>query len=402
MNDNYLLKEVADIVEDRVGSAMLDNNSYISTETLLPNKSGLKNGDAPPSSFANVPAYKSGDTLISNIRPYLKKIWFADKDGGCSADVLVFRAKKGVDPKFLYYSLFRDDFFTHAMRGSKGTKMPRGDKNQILEFLIPKFDAHQQFEIARALSLLDAKIACNNRIISELESVAKTTYDFWFQQFDFPDINNKPYRSSGGKMIYDNTLKRKIPQNWSAVPLSKFLAKQADSISPENVKKNDIYTPIDSLPIKRMSFGSGNSSSEANSSLIGYKSGDILIGAMRVYFHRVCIAPFDGITRTTTLVLRPIISEFLPYLYQVCNEERAIAVAANISVGTQQPYVNWENSFEDYTIPYPESDELILTYSKKMSFIVKEVIALEKEINELITLRDWLLPILLNKQAKLF
>ena len=151
--------------------------------------------------------------------------------------------------------------------------------------------------------------------------------------------------------------------------------------------------------MKKMSFGTAQPSSEANTSLIQYKANDILIGAMRVYFHRVCIAPFDGITRTTSLVLRPKRPDCLPYLYQVCNEDRTINVATKISVGTQQPYVNWEHALENHVIPYPDDDTLIRKYSSMMVSLVKDVINRERENAELAKLRDWLLPMLMNGQV---
>ena len=201
------------------------------------------------------------------------------------------------------------------------------------------------------------------------------------------------------KNFYNKKLKRKIPERWQAVSLKKLLQNCTESITPSELDCDVPYTPIDSLPMRKMSFGSALPSSEANTSLVKYKKGDLLIGAMRVYFHRVCIAPFDGITRTTTLVLRPITLVYLPYLYQVCNEDRTIGVATKLSVGTQQPYVNWENTFENHTVPYPEDDVLVEKYSLVMANVVKEVINREKENTELCRLRDWLLPMLMNGQV---
>ncbi len=89
-----------------------------------------------PPQDGNMPSFQTENILVANIRPYLKKIWFADRPGGSSADVLVFDVKKGYHPKFVYYAMFRDDFFNHMMRGSIGTKMPRWDKRQILDYTI--------------------------------------------------------------------------------------------------------------------------------------------------------------------------------------------------------------------------------------------------------------------------
>jgi type I restriction enzyme S subunit len=274
------------------------------------------------------------------------------------------------------------------------------NSNDIKNFVIrlPK-EVCEQTKIAAVLSALDAKIACNNRINAELEATAKTLYDYWFVQFDFPDANGIPYCTSGGKMTYNPTLKREIPMGWGTIRLNELLQSRTDSITAFKVDSESPYTPIDALPMKKMSFGAGQPSSEANSSLIQYKENDILIGAMRVYFHRVCIAPFDGITRTTVIVLRPNEPNHLPFLYQVCNEDRTINIASKISVGTQQPYVNWENALENHSIPYPENNVLIQKYSSMMLSVTKNVITREKENAELAKLRDWLLPMLMNGQV---
>jgi type I restriction enzyme S subunit len=193
---------------------------FISTDNLLQNKLGKTNAVKLPSVTGLMPGYTAENILVGNIRPYLKKIWFANRESGCSADVLVFDVIKLYYPKFIYYTLFRDDFFEHMMKGSKGTKMPRGDKKQILEFLIPDYSYEKQQKIAKVLSDLDAKIELNSRVNSELEAMAKTLYDYWFVQFDFPDANGKPYKSTGGKMVWNEELKREIPEGWESGVLS--------------------------------------------------------------------------------------------------------------------------------------------------------------------------------------
>lgn len=109
--------------------------SYVSTESLLVNKGGRQTASSLPSS-GKVTQYKVGDTLVSNIRPYFKKVWFADQDGTCSGDVIVFRAREAQNAPYVYSLLRTDSFFDWVMRGSKGTKMPRGDKKQMMAYPI--------------------------------------------------------------------------------------------------------------------------------------------------------------------------------------------------------------------------------------------------------------------------
>ncbi|KOY84355.1 hypothetical protein AD998_21335 [bacterium 336/3] len=221
MNSQLVLSEVAFYSETRINGTKVSRESFVTTDSMLQNKGGISNTTVLPK--GNLIAFSQGDILIGNIRPYLKKIWYAKNSGGCSPDVLVLKSKPDIDSKFLYYSLFRDDFFSHMMKGAKGTKMPRGDKNQILRFHIPQIHISTQQKIASVLSTLDAKIELNNEINKELEAMAKTLYDYWFVQFDFPDENGKPYKSSGGKMVWSEELKREIPERWEVEKLGDLI-----------------------------------------------------------------------------------------------------------------------------------------------------------------------------------
>lgn len=108
-------------------------DSYISTESLLPEKMGRQTASSLPKS-GKVTKYQASDTLVSNIRPYFKKVWFADCNGTCSGDVIVFRARNASMSPYLYSLIRSDSFFEYVMLGSKGTKMPRGDKKQMMTY----------------------------------------------------------------------------------------------------------------------------------------------------------------------------------------------------------------------------------------------------------------------------
>ena len=129
------LKEICEYISDRVAVTAVSKENYISTENMAQNKGGVTRSSSIPSSGAVI-RYTTDDILISNIRPYFKKIWQADKTGGCSADVLCIRAKNHIDSTFLYYLLSQDAFFEYVMTGAKGCKMPRGDKGHIMDWEI--------------------------------------------------------------------------------------------------------------------------------------------------------------------------------------------------------------------------------------------------------------------------
>lgn len=161
------LSDICDFRKGKVEVENLNTKNYISTENMLSNKSGITDASSLPT-ISLTQEYKNGDVLVSNIRPYFKKIWQARYDGGCSNDVLVFVPKSNTDSDFLYYVLADDDFFTYSMATSKGTKMPRGDKTSIMQYAVPMVDFCTQKKIASVLKSLDEKIELNNAINENL------------------------------------------------------------------------------------------------------------------------------------------------------------------------------------------------------------------------------------------
>lgn len=129
------LSSLCDLVKEKADYNEANFDTYVSTESLLPGKKGRQTPSSLPQT-GKVTVYKAGDILVSNIRPYFKKIWYADRNGTCSGDVLVFRAKQPEQSGYLYSCMHSDAFFDYIMKGAKGTKMPRGDKKQMLTYKV--------------------------------------------------------------------------------------------------------------------------------------------------------------------------------------------------------------------------------------------------------------------------
>jgi len=169
------LSTLCSYADGRIAVSDLNLENYISTENMLPNKEGIVRSAGLPS-ISQTQAYQADDVLVSNIRPYFKKIWLADRDGGCSNDVLVLRASKDAYPSFLYYLLSDDNFFEYATATAKGTKMPRGDKGAIMRYEVPILPFDMQVNIADMLAVLDSKIANNTKTNHHLEQIAQAVY----------------------------------------------------------------------------------------------------------------------------------------------------------------------------------------------------------------------------------
>ena len=179
----YNLADICDYAKGKIDVSELNQETYISTENMIPNKGGITTATSLPTTV-QTQAFLSGDVLVSNIRPYFKKIWFAKYDGGCSNDVLVLRAKKGISKRFLYYVLADDAFFEYSMATSKGTKMPRGDKAAIMKYEVPQFSYEEQEKIAGVLEALDDKIQLNNAINENILLQAQSVFTEEFLSLD--------------------------------------------------------------------------------------------------------------------------------------------------------------------------------------------------------------------------
>jgi type I restriction enzyme S subunit len=140
-----LLSDVAEYAKERIASELVDEKTYVSVENLLQDKQGKRNAANVPN--GNLARYVCGDVLLGNIRPYLRKIWLADLEGGTNGDVLIIRGYRDIiKPKFLYYILSSEEFFIYDNNNAKGAKMPRGNKDVIMgySFYVPSLEEQER------------------------------------------------------------------------------------------------------------------------------------------------------------------------------------------------------------------------------------------------------------------
>ena len=395
---NSALKNYATYVNNKIDVCEISLNQYISTDNILQNKQGIECAASLPIQGGKVTAFKKGDILLANIRPYLKKIWYAQFDGGCSADVLAIRANAETDSHFLFYALFRDDFFIHAMKGAKGTKMPRGDKAQIMEFKIPVFDLKTQQSIAAVLSTLDKKIALNKQINARLEEMAKILYDYWFVQFDFPDANGKPYKSSGGEMVFDETLKRKIPKGWEVKSLWK-IAKYFNGLALQKYRPDnelDDFLPV--IKIREMNEGVSSNTERAKTNIPKeaiIDDGDILFSWSATLEIKIWS---QGKGALNQHIFKVTSSEYPKYFFyfELLNYLKHFKMIADLRK-TTMGHITQDHLKQAYIcIP---SQPLLEKLEKIVTPIFQKMLITQKQNHQLTQLRDFLLPMLMNGQV---
>lgn len=177
------LGKMAFIVNDKIAIEKLNAETYISTENMLPNFAGVSTASQLPQT-GNFTKFKAGDILVSNIRPYLKKVWRSNKTGGASNDVIVFRSNSDIDSNFLEFILKNELFINYVMKNAKGLKMPRGDKESMLIYpvYIPPYPTFsEQQKIADCLSSVDDLISAEEKKLLLLNDYKKG----WMQKL-FP------------------------------------------------------------------------------------------------------------------------------------------------------------------------------------------------------------------------
>lgn len=353
------LKDICDYGKDRIEVSSLDNTTYISTENMLPNRAGITTATTLPTGELT-PSFEIDDTLVSNIRPYFKKIWKATFSGGCSADVLVFKAKENVSKEYLYYVLADDEFFKYSMATSKGTKMPRGDKTSIMNYPVKLPPLPTQQKIAAILSSLDDKIELNNKINTNLEQQAQALFKNWFVDFE-------PF---GGKM----------PEGWNVGKLSELI----------NVKYGKDHKKLDdgNYPV----YGSG--------------------GIMRyvdkfLYDKESVLIPRKGTLNNVFYINEPFWSVDTMFYTEMKKENIAKYVyffvkgkdLNSMNAGSAVPSMTTEilNAIE-VVIP---SDEYLEKFENIVSPMFKQIKQCIIENENLASIRDTLLPKLMNGEISI-
>ncbi|EGQ8248341.1 restriction endonuclease subunit S [Vibrio parahaemolyticus] len=304
---------------------------------------------------------------------------------------------KGNDVRYIYYLL------KYLKLGDKksGSGVPTMNRNHLHPLAINAFrNITDQKSISSVLHLVDQKIELNNRINAELEAMAKTLYDYWFVQFDFPDANGKPYKASGGKMVYDPTLKRDVPDEWEVTTVGKIAKTELGGTPSTAVDEywNDADIPWLSSA-ETASFPVTTSEQKItqagidNSAATLLPKGTVIISIVR--YIRPSILGIDSATNQSVVGIREckrLKSSFIyPYF---CSE---VPRLMGLRTGAQQPHIN-KGVIEKSPIVIP-SDKALTDYYKVADPIFEKIMNLAFQNQELMQLRDWLLPMLMNGQV---
>ncbi|WQY35753.1 restriction endonuclease subunit S [Helicobacter pylori] len=384
------LQDYATLINDTIQSNEI--NHYITTDNMCQNLGGIdtfKNINIPQ---GKVRSFQKDDVLLSNIRLYFRKVYRAKQKGGCSSDVLVFRAKH-IDSATLFAILSSQIFTDYACSGSQGSKMPRGNKTHMMDFKIPTIN----FTIAKIFNSIQNKIENNHKINELLHKILELLYEQYFVRFDFLDENNKPYQTSGGKMKFSKELNHLIPNDFEVKTLGELITWISGSQPPKSCHiyehkkgyirfiQNRYYSSNDYITYIPIS----------KNNKICYQY-DIMIdkygeaGAVRFGLQGAYNVALSKIS-----VLNQSMQE---YIRSYLNSKPIKKYLSNACMASTRSSLN-ENHIYSLMLPIPPIN-LLQKYEKIAKNIITAIIKNNQATQTLTALRDFLLPLLLKQQVK--
>lgn len=406
-------------------------NKYISTDNMLKNLGGIERAKKIPL-IGKIKKFQEGNVLFSNIRTYFRKVWYATLDGGCSNDVLVFRSTKGIYSRYMYYLLADNTFIDYTDKTSKGTKMPRGDKDAILKYpaYIPPLS--EQKAIAHILGKLDDKIELNRQINQTLETMAQTLFKSWFVNFD-PVIDNAlkagnpipdPLKTQATKrkttkstlpkttqnlfpnrFVFNNKLKKWIPEGWKVKNLGK-VGKVVCGKTPSKSKKeyyggNTLFVKIPNMHNEVYVLETNEYLTELGSKSQLNKSiprGSIAVSCIATV-GKVVLIDKESHTNQQINSIIPNQGYYQYYLYFLMLSlnghfhSLASSGSATLNMNT--------STFSDIEITMP-SNHILKTYDKQVKSNFETILFNQKQTQTLTKLRDTLLPKLISGKIRIF
>lgn len=303
-----------------------------------------------------------------------------------------------IDEYYIYYLITQNSITEYLQTIAEGSvsAYPSITSDDIinLRFSFPKIEYQKQ--IANYLLQIDKKIQLNNLIYSELEKMAKTLYDYWFVQFDFPDENGRPYKSSGGKMVWNNELKKEIPYGWEVKNIDNILSnRQVKSITPD---ANTLYKYY-SLPsvAKSKSYELEYGKNILSSKYI-VDNDCVLINKLNPLDSRVVYVPNEAnqICSTEFIVLKQTNHFIKSFIYSILSSDHFQLYCKQRISGAIHKRVSPRLVY-DYKFPYNNS--LVNNFGKIILNLLEKKTGLIKQNQDLTSLRDFLLPLLMNGQA---
>lgn len=402
--DEYMLSDVIYVNPQR----KLEKNrlaKYVPMEVLLPFKKYIESYYTKI--FNGGIKFKNKDIIMARITPCLENgkvayINFLGNDEVAfgSTEYIVFCEKENLtDSEYIYYLIISPEFrriTINSMTGTSGRQRVQTDILKKMKILLPSLT--EQKQIGKMLSSVDEKIELNNKINNSLEQISQLIFKHWFIEFEFPNEQGKPYKSSGGEFI-DSEL-GKIPKNWEIIQLIELITRSRETIKNKKDWENLYLIDLANMPQFSMCINNFEKGAKLDSNIYKLDKYDILYGSIRPYFGKAGFSPINGCFAGTIFNLKPKIDDFYSFLLCLVTNKKFIKYTVQYSKGTKMPIISWED-FCAYKIAIPKDLRVIKNFNRVIFLNINEI---SNNINEnliLSQIRDASLPKLITGKIRI-
>jgi type I restriction enzyme S subunit len=331
-----------------------------------------------------------GDILFCVRGSTTGRMNWADREYCIGRGIGAFRVKTDAcDTRFLWYQLIYE--LPRLLSLSAGSVFPNLARQDFDTFSIDWPDRTIRAAITSILGALDDKIELNRKMNETLEATARAIFKSWFVDFE-PIPGYSPHKE------WQDSPLGKIPKGWRVGTLGELVDFINERVEATPEKDKEKYIALDDMPHRSIDIAQFRFGSEVNSSIIRFREGDILFGAMRPYFHKVGLAQFNGITRTTTFVLRPKQPPMRLFALMNFFSDSVIEYATNASVGSTIPYIKWDALVGYQILMLPE--DLMAKFNDFVMPIIQQIKMNSDQSRTLAAIRDALLPKLLSGEIR--
>lgn len=389
---NFLLADAMDAIIDYRGKTPKKSFSGVPLVTAKIVKSGRIN---KATEFISKEDYSSwmrrglphiGDVVMTTEAPLGEVGQIKDEKIALAQRIVTLRGKEGLlDNGYLLYLLQAPSMQAQLDARSSGSTVKGIKQKELRKISLPLPTLNTQKAIAHILGTLDDKIDLNRHMNETLEAMAQAIFKSWFVDFD------------GCTEFEDSELGR-VPKGWRVGTLKEIATNARKTVKPKELTESVPYFGLEHMPRNSISLSQWGNSEKIASNKYGFKAGDFLFGKLRPYFHKVGIAPVDGLCSTDILVIRPTEKVFYPLVMSIISSNHFVDYTTQLSNGAKMPRTNWKDMGK-YEILIPDSDTC-LKFKKLVNPLYKKIQENIFQSRSLTSLRDSLLPKLISGELR--
>lgn len=300
---------------------------------------------------------------------------------------------------FLYYYLLSPQGKSEINSIKRGSSVPAIYQSEVKKIKYPVPSLPEQKAIAKILSDLDSKIELNQQMNKTLEEIGKTLFKRWFVDFEFPNEHGKPYKSSGGEMVYNEELKKEIPKGWGIDRLDKLISRNKIKIENYDFWKDKTIIDLSNMPQKSISLNQWDLGAKFETNIFELNKFDILYGSIRPYFGKAGVSPINGVVTGSVFSFLPKNQNYYSYIVFLISSIDFIEYTVNYSQGTKMPIISWSD-FVNYDCVLPADNKLTNEFNIRLYPLINLIVENIQENNTLAQTRDLLLPKLMSGKIR--